>query len=315
MTEASAPIALFIFNRPETTARVLERIADARPSRLLVVSDGPRTDRPDEVERCRQARALIEAIDWPCEVVTNHADTNLGCRRRLSSGLDWIFSQAESAIILEDDCLPDPTFFPFCQELLERYRDDERVMMISGDNFQPAGRESPYSYYYSRFPHVWGWASWRRAWRLYDVSIARWPEVRMQQVIEDIVGNRRSARAWRAIFDAVHAGKIDTWDYQLTFACWMQNGLAILPEVNLVSNIGFGAAATHTTGESPVANLPTTAMSFPLRHPPFMFRDRAADALTASIFGEADLLTRARRRLRRLVGAAQPDERGAAGAR
>jgi hypothetical protein len=298
---SAPPIAMFVFNRPETTARVFARVAEARPPRLFLVADGPRADRPHEEERCRETRAIVERVDWPCEVLTNYADANLGCRRRIASGLDWIFSFAERAIILEDDCLPDPTFFRYCRELLERYKDDERVVMISGDNFGPSSRTSPYSYYYSKYPHVWGWATWRRAWRLYDVSMALWPSVRDENLLEEIVGSERAALAWRDIFDAVHSGQIDTWDYQLTFACWMQNGLSILPNVNLVSNIGFTRDATHTTTAGPLSNLPTYSMPFPLRHPPYMVRDRAADAHTESIFGTPDLFTRARNKLRRLA--------------
>lgn len=300
-TSPTPPVALFIFNRPETTERVFERIAAARPPRLFVVADGPRADRPLESDRCAQARAIVERVNWKCDVLTNFSETNLGCQRRIASGLDWIFSIAERAIILEDDCLPDPTFFPYCRELLERYEDDERIVMISGDNFQPASRTSPYSYYYSKYPHVWGWATWRRVWQSYDVSMALWPLVRERDLLRDIVGSERAALAWRTIFDAVHAGQIDTWDYQLTFAAWMQNGLSILPGENLVSNIGFTADATHTTTASPLSNLPTYPMRFPLRHPPYMVRDRAADAHTETIFGTPDLMTRARNKLRRLV--------------
>lgn len=300
-SSSSPPVALFIFNRPATTKLVFERIASARPPRLFVVADGPRMDRPLELERCAQARAIVERVDWPCEVVTNYSETNLGCQRRIASGLDWIFSMTERAIILEDDCLPDPTFFPYCAELLERYKDDERIVMISGDNFQPASRRSPYSYYYSKYPHVWGWATWRRVWQSYDVALSLWPTVRDLDFLEDIVGSERAATAWRAIFDAVHAGQIDTWDYQLTFACWMQSGLSILPAANLVSNVGFTADATHTTTAGPLSNMPTYPMQFPLRHPPYMLRDHVADAHTETIFGTPDLMTRARNKLRRLV--------------
>ncbi len=275
-----APIALFIFNRPDTTARVFAAIRAARPQRLLIVADGPRSDRPGEAERCAAARAAAEQIDWPCEVTRNYADANLGCRRRLSSGLDWVFESVAEAIILEDDCLPEATFFPFCAELLERYRNDERVMHISGDNFQTGRARTAFSYYFSRFPHVWGWASWRRAWRHYDVNLARWPELRAGGWLRDWLGDARAARQWTQLFDRTHRREIDTWDFQWTLACWAQSGLSILPAVNLVSNIGFNAEATHTRAGNRLANLPTQPLAFPLRHPTFVIRDAQADAFT-----------------------------------
>ncbi|MGC1799486.1 MAG: hypothetical protein WA701_03795, partial [Solirubrobacterales bacterium] len=186
--EFRTPVAMLIFNRPETTARVFERVREARPPKLLVVADGPRADRPGEAGRCREARAVVEAVDWPCELMTDYSEVNLGCGKRISSGLDWVFDSVEEAIVLEDDCLPHPSFFRFCEELLKRYRAEERVVHVSGDNFQSAGRAggavgrllrlagrswSP-SYYFSRYAHVWGWASWRRAWSDYDFEMTAW---------------------------------------------------------------------------------------------------------------------------------------------
>lgn len=299
----STPVALIIFNRPDVTERVVERIAAARPSQLLVVADGPRAERTGERELCAATRAIVERIDWDCQVFTNYADANMGCKRRVSSGIDWVFEQVESAIFLEDDCLPHPSFFPYCEELLERHRDDERVMMISGDNFQQSTAKYNYSYYYSRYVHIWGWASWRRAWRGYDVDMSLWPIVRANGVLEDVLGDSRAASAWREIFDAVYADQIDTWDYQWVFACWMQHGLSILPSVNLVSNIGFGAAATHTTAESPLAERAVEAMHFPLCHPPYMVRDSRADSYTQTrVFGSTRLLDIARGRALRTLG-------------
>jgi hypothetical protein len=217
-------------------------------------------------------------------VLRNYADTNLGCRRRVSSGLDWVFETVDEAIILEDDCLPHATFFPYCQELLVRYRDDERVMMISGDNFQAGPPRTGYSYYFSRYPHVWGWASWRRAWRHYDAKMSLWPMVREGGWLLDVLQNRRSADYWSAVFERVSQNQLDTWDYQLSFACFCQNGLSVIPRRNLVSNIGFHADSTHTRGDSPLADLPVEAMHFPLQHPPCMISDSRADKETAGMF-------------------------------
>jgi hypothetical protein len=280
----TTPVAFLVFNRPETTARVWEAIRQARPAKLLVVADGPRADRPTDAERCAQVRAICEQVDWPCEVLRNYAGSNLGCRRRVSSGLDWVFETVEEAIVLEDDCLPHATFFPYCEELLARYRDDERVMLISGDNFQTGAPRTQYSYYFSRYPHIWGWASWRRAWRHYDVTMSLWPTIRDGGWLPDILQNRRSVEYWSAVFDRIAQNRLDTWDYQVTFACFCQNMLAIIPRHNLVSNIGFIPDATHTVANSPLSDLPVHAMRFPLEHPHCMIADTRADEETARTF-------------------------------
>jgi hypothetical protein len=212
----------------------------------------------------RQARAIIDRVDWPCEVLTNFSDHNLGCRRRVSSGIDWVFSLVEEAIFLEDDCLPDPTFFPFCQEMLERYRTDSRVMHIGGTNFQGASRVSEESYYFSRHVHVWGWASWRRAWRHYDVDMRAWKWARATGRVADILSTPMERRAFTSLFDRVARGQIDTWDTQWTLACRANHALSIVPSRNLISNIGFRGDATHTSDSGhPVATMRT----FPARPP------------------------------------------------
>jgi len=171
------PVVLIIFNRPPTTERVFAEIAKARPQKLFVVADGPRPERSGEAEKCAAARAVIDRVDWECEVLRNYAEVNLGCRQRPPTGISWVFEQVAEAIILKDDCVPHPTFFRFCEELLEKYREDERVMHISGSNFQPGYTRGPFSYYFSRFNPIWGWASWRRAWQHYDLNMKLWAEL------------------------------------------------------------------------------------------------------------------------------------------
>ncbi len=276
----SIPVAFFIFNRPDTTERVFAEIARARPPKLLVIADGPRANRANEAEKCAAARAIIEQVDWDCQVLTRYAEVNLGCKQRVSSGLNWVFQTVDEAIILEDDCLPHPTFFRFCEELLERYRQDERIMMVSGNNFQFGRKRTEYSYYFSRYSHTWGWASWKRAWQHYDVQVKLWPIIRDNHWLEDILGDNRAAKYWEVRFEECYNGLIDTWDFQWAFACWAQSGLSILPNVNLVSNIGFQIGATHTTRRNRLANMPIEAMDFPLHHPPFTIRDTQADNLT-----------------------------------
>lgn len=290
-------VAFLIFNRPETTLRVFEAIRKARPPKLLVVADGPRAKRLGEAEKCEATRAIIHGVDWPCDVLTNYSDENLGCRQRVSSGLNWVFDTVEEAIILEDDCLPHPTFFRFCEELLERYRDDERIMMISGDNFQFARRRTTHSYYYSHFTHIWGWASWKRAWNHYDVDMSLWPEFRKGKWLTKVLGDRMSVEYWTKIFDNVFRGEINTWDYQWTFACWVKNKLSVMPRVNLISNIGFSSNSTHTRTHGPYANLFTAPMEFPLDHPPTIERNVDADNYTQRTMYDPSLMLRIMRKL------------------
>ena len=274
------PVAFIIFNRPETTQRVFAEIAKVRPRRLLVVGDGPRPSKAGEAERVAQTRAVIEQVDWDCDVVTDYAIENLGCKTRVSSGIDWVFGQTERAIVLEDDCVPSPSFFWYCEELLERYAKDERVFSISGDNFLGKRHPRHDSYYFSKYPHPWGWASWRRAWENYDVTMSAWPALRASGWLDRQFDTENERRYWSRTFDAVHAGNIDTWDYQMFFAAWRTESLNTVPAVNLISNIGFGVDATHTKYRETGADMATGLLEFPLRHPSAVGRDVSADRVT-----------------------------------
>lgn len=279
------PVALIIFNRPDCAARVLDRIAQSKPKKLFVIADGPRPNRPDDAEKCAAARALVEKVDWDCEVATDFSDVNLGCNQRVVTGVNWVFEQVEQAIILEDDCLPDPSFFTFCEELLERYRDDERVMMIGGVNFLGEWKTPHQSYYYSYFGGTWGWASWRRAWRLNDPEMKIWPMIVEARLLENIFPNPGHVAYWKKIFQKLYDEPVnDTWDYQWLLACWINSGYRIFPEVNLISNLGFRSDATHTVVENQMANMPTTPISFPLNHPQMMARSVKADNLIQELF-------------------------------
>ena len=296
------PVAFLIFNRPDTTEKVFEAIRAAKPPKLLVVADGARSDRPDEGEKCEAARKIIERVDWDCEVLTNYSEVNLGCQKRVSSGLDWVFNNVEEAIILEDDCVPHPTFFRFCEELLDYYRDDERIMVISGDNFQFGRKRTEYSYYFSRYNHIWGWATWRRAWQYYDIEMKLWSKIRDGNWLKFILEEPRAVKYWSKIFQAVYDGYINTWDYQWTFACWLQSGLTVLPNVNLVSNIGFGTEGTHTKDiRNPFANLPTEKICFPLQHPPFIIRHTLADKFTQDRIFTSGLLVRIKKKIQQAL--------------
>lgn len=281
----TTPIAFIIFNRPDTTERVFAEIAKARPTKLLVVADGARVNKVGEADKVTATRAIIERVDWDCEVLTNFSDINLGCKHRVSSGIDWVFSQVEEAIILEDDCLPDPTFFRFCQEMLERYKHDQRIGMISGDNFQFGARRNNDSYYFSKYVHIWGWATWRDRWQdSYDVELKKWPKVRDEGWLVDIIGNSKEAVGWGKTFESTYNKKVDTWDYQWVFANWVEGRVNVMPNVNLISNIGFGMDATHTVNDSCLANLSVNSMAFPISHPVGTYINLQADLYTSQQF-------------------------------
>jgi hypothetical protein len=296
------PVVFLIFNRPDTTEKVFNVIRQAKPQKLFVVADGPRAERANESEKCQATRAIVDRVDWECDVFTNYSEVNLGCKQRVSTGLDWVFRNVEEAIILEDDCIPDPSFFPFCEELLAYYRDDRRIMAISGDNFQFGRKRSLYSYYFSRYPHCWGWATWRRAWRCYDERMQLWSKSQQENWLGKILDDPKAVKYWTRIFQATYDGSIDSWAYRWTFACWVQSGLTILPQVNLVSNIGFGASGTHTRRSQEIfAHLPIEMMDFPMLHPPYVIRDAQADRFTSSIMFELSLTQRIKQKLARTI--------------
>lgn len=264
--QLKTPVAFIIFNRSDTTERVFAEIAKAKPPTLLVIADGPRADHPEDNEKCSAARAIIDRVDWDCEVLKNYSDINLGCKHRISTGLDWVFDTVEKAIILEDDCLPHPTFFRFCEELLEKYRDDERIMHISGTNVLVNNSKSN-TYYFSNRTEIWGWATWRRAWKYYDVNISFWPTLKNTGYISNMFPGL-NGMIFEALYDDAYNNKIDTWDIQWTL-CRLVNGLGIFPMVNLISNVGYGKDGTHTKNKHDSrANAPTGEMFFPLEHPP-----------------------------------------------
>jgi hypothetical protein len=310
------PVALIIFNRPDLTQRVYAQIAKAQPTQLFVIADGPRPDRPEEAERCQAAQAVVDQVDWNCEVLKNYSDVNLGCGRRPSSGISWVFEHVERAIILEDDVIPDLTFFRFCEQLLERYNDDERIMQLCGHNYQLGQKRGPYSYYFSRRSICGGgWATWRRAWKHFDFEMKLWPTLRETSFLLDILENQSLSEKWTKLFDAAHAGKpsstdahgADYWDYQWTFALWCQNGLSICPNPALVSNVGYRQDGTHTRSANSLwANLPSGEMEFPLRHPPYVVRNREADHFFITLNNQQvrsseNLSTRLRRKVARAL--------------
>lgn len=273
------PVAIFFFDRPDPLARVVEAVRRARPRRLFLIADAARAGDVATATRCDEARAVAQAIDWECEVAAHFAAGHMGLKRRIESGLDWLFARVDRAILLEDDCVPHPSFFPFCEEMLERYRDEPRVMTVSGCDFRFGLLDDDASYGFSRYPLIWGWATWARAWRHHDPAMSGLAEAIEDGTLERQLGDPLVARYWAFVLDRERR-IASTWDYAWLWSCWRQGALSVHPHVNLVSNIGFDAGATHTRdSRDALAGLPTEPMGFPLRHPPAVARDVAGDEM------------------------------------
>lgn len=274
-----APVALMVFKRPDVTRRVFEQIRAIQPTKLLVIADGHRPDRVGEIDKCTQTRKIIdEGVDWNCEVIKNYSDVNMGCKQRVSSGIKWVFEQVEEAIILEDDCLPHPTFFRFCDELLDKYRHDDRVATICGTNVVGEWKADIQNYHFSYYGGIWGWASWRRAWNDYDVEMKLWGEPEAQARVKDVLCDKKQYLNRKAVFDRMYAGQIDSWDHQWSFARLLHSRLAVVPSRNLISNIGFSDEATHTNNYiKGVSELSLQEMKFPLKEPYGFAVDRGYD--------------------------------------
>ncbi len=272
------PVLFLVFNRPDTTRRVFEAIHQAKPPRLYIAADGARESRSGEAEKVKAVRDyVINHIDWQCEVKTLFQEKNLGCKYAVSRAITWFFEHEEMGIILEDDVLPNDSFFQFCEKLLHRYADEDQVMTISGNNFQPR-RRTDNSYYFSKYMHCWGWASWRRAWKHFDLEMEEWPQLKKGNFLAELFKLKKAQKYWEHIFDRVCAGEIDTWGYIWTYSIWNAGGVNILPEVNLVSNIGFGKEGTHTRNkDSNLSRLKTETLNFPLKHPDNIVITRKAD--------------------------------------
>ena len=261
MSDFRTPILFLVFNRPAETARVFQAIRQRRPRFLYIAADGPRLDRAGEAALVSECREIVSAVDWPCEVRTLFRDTNQGCGRAVSGAISWFFEQVEEGIVLEDDCLPHPDFFPYCETLLGRYRDEARVATISGTHFLPHQFPHEKSHYVSKYFQMWGWATWRRTWQHYIFDVDQIGSEGFERMLEARHPIAVERRYWAEIAAALRAGHIDTWDFQVFFSAWKTGANHVMPGRNLVANIGFGASATHTNFSSPMANLPT----FPLQ--------------------------------------------------
>lgn len=278
MEQFDIPILFVIFNRMDTAEKVFEAIRACKPQKLYVAADGPREGREGEAEKCEHVRSLTQRVDWDCEVKTLFREHNLGCGRAVSGAISWLFENEEMGIILEDDCLPNPDFFPYCKELLEKYRYEDKVKIVSGNNFQDGIKRGDASYYFSAYSHIWGWASWARAWKNYDLYLESYTVKEFMQNIKPYFSSWNERMVWKDRFQVMKKQGNNTWDYQWNFHIWKQKGLCIIPNTNMISNIGFGADSTHT-GNADDKNSNMKANSImPLVHPQVIEQNREADA-------------------------------------
>jgi len=272
-------VLLIAWRRPDTIEAVINSLRVANPERVYVACDGPNPARAGEAEMVKLTRSVVEkAIDWPCKVEELYSEINLGCRLGVSTAINWFFDQEEEGIILEDDIVVHEDFFNYCANLLNHYRNDTRVWAISADNFQDGQWRGSGSYYFSHNPHCWGWASWRRAWRHYDLNLTTWPEFRDSGAMVHLFSNTAERQFWWNIWERLYRdGQPDTWDYQWSYTVMVNGGLVALPNTNLASNIGFNKQATHTLSHvSTLANLPTQPLG-EIVHPRHVLRNTDAD--------------------------------------
>lgn len=285
------PVLFLIFNRPDNTQIVFDAIRKAKPPMLFVSADGPRDHISSDQELCEKTREIIKQVDWDCEVFTKFHEKNLGLKRCVSSALNWFFENVEEGIILEDDCLPDPTFFKFCKDLLEKYRDDQRVMQISGNNFLFDQYKIDASYYFSKINDIWGWATWRRAWKLYDINMKSFPEFKEKKQLANYIENPK-IRDWFMAYFENDFGALNTrkgiWSTQWSYAICISNGLTIVPKVNLVSNVGMTGESTNETNTYDLyANVPSHPIEN-IQHPEFVLPNITADNIRFEIIKKTD---------------------------
>jgi hypothetical protein len=273
----TTPILLIIFNRPDKVERLINSLRKVKPTRVYVSADGPRDIIPTDTTRCANARAVISQIDWPCEVVTNFHERNTGADFGPEKAINWFFDNVDEGIILEDDCIAHPDFFRFAKELLARYRANDQVMMISGNNFQNGFIRGDGSYYFSKYPSTWGWASWKRAWGHYDTRTSGYREFADKKILDTICQSRAEKKYWTKFFKKINSGELNHWDIKWIFAVWNNNGISITPNVNLVQNIGFGNDATHTFTHDDTMVVKAVELG-EITHPSTTTVDKKADA-------------------------------------
>ncbi len=278
MNKTDVPILILAFNRPDTTFKVFNAIREIKPKKLFIAVDGPRPGNEMDEINVKKVREILSNVDWPCKVKKIFREKNLGSLNSTVGAITWFFENVEYGAIVEDDCLPSSDFFKFCAELLEKYKDDERIMHIGGNNFQRGWTRDKYSYYFSYYPYMWGWATWARAWKKFDRTMGAYPELKNKGYFRDIYPNKLEETYIRRLIEGTYSGKNPTgWDNNWIFTLLTNNGLSIAPNKNLVKNIGFVENSVRTKPIDSFLSIDTQEMEFPLKHPPFIFRDRKTD--------------------------------------
>lgn len=278
-------VLFIIYKREDTTRRAFARIREAQPPRLYIAADGPRKDHPDDAEKCKAARKVVELIDWPCEVHRLYRERNLGCGKGVSSAITWFFEHEEQGIIIEDDILPHIDFFKYCDEMLERYKNDESVQLIAGRNSFYEDFKYEYSYYKSSLFHIWGWASWRRVWNTYQYNTSEIPSDVFKMKLYSRSLLKKTNQYWMRLFERMQRQPIDTWDFQLYFNEIINDRYSIIPFVNMIENIGFDKDATHTKKGKIKESSQKSYSPYPLKHPECLSKNQYADVIFALNFG------------------------------
>jgi len=278
MYDVKSPVVLILFNRPELTNILIERISKVKITDLLIIIDGPRNEVDDAaINEIHKIIDLYKIKNQDCNILINKSRTNLGCKERIISGLGWVFERINYAIILEDDCIPDLSFFEYCDLMLDKYSNDNRIGIISGTNLSSDSLISS-SYYYSKYSNIWGWATWARVWKKYDAQMNNWSLDEFRRDINHRFFSKNEGKYWSAIFNQTKRGDINTWDYQLWFSLWSEGQLSIIPGVNLIDNLGFEhPLATHTSGKHPAPNIRAGRLEFPIKGPAYFLPNRCAD--------------------------------------
>lgn len=297
------PMLFIVFNRLDTTKQVFEKIKDIKPTRLYIASDGPRKSKQGENETVDSVRNFIlNSIDWVCDTRTLFRENNLGCNKAVSSAIDWFFEEEDFGIILEDDCVPSKSFYPFCKELLEKYKNDKRISGITGTNFNKSFvPKQNVSYHYSEILYMWGWATWKDRWIENKDFIGNYKELMNYPLKDNIISNRKANIMWIEESSNAISGKIDTWDYQWLFSNICNHKLTIVPAKNLIHNIGFSEEATHTKHMREDLVPPLENIDLPLEHPKFMIRNSEYDDyFYTHIYGWATIKERILRRIKKI---------------
>lgn len=297
----NTPVLFLVFNRPDVTKQVFAEIRKAKPPRLYIAADGARKDKLGELEKVQQVRQIATQVDWDCKVKTLFRDENLGCKYSVSGAINWFFENEEMGIILEDDCLPSQSFFWFCEKLLERYKDDLRIWHIGGSNFQNSIKRGDGDYYFSKYNHIWGWATWANRWKHYNITMNNLNKFIKENIIRTVFIEKFWQKKWITFFIDVKNGKIDTWDFQWQYSVWINNGLGILPNKNLISNIGFNEDATHTLNNNSIMS---NRESFDIKlnnHPSEIYLNSVADLYEYNEYHKSTLKKRVANKIKQII--------------